>query len=56
MTKERVPFTRVDVPDKGLVHVRLVLDLTMLLSEVHNFKLINCLFLELSLGCFLCHS
>lgn len=42
MTEERVPFTRVDVPDKGLVHVRLVLDLTVPLSEVHSFKLMNC--------------
>lgn len=56
MTKEWVPFTPVDVPDKGLVRVRvrLILDLTMPLREVHNFKLMNCLFLELSLECFFC--
>lgn len=45
------PYTGVDVLDKVSIHVRLVLGLIALLSEVSSFKLMNCLFLELSLEC-----
>lgn len=45
------PYTGVDVLDKVLIHVRLVLGLIALLSEVSSFKLMNCLLLELSLEC-----